>query len=90
MTGPLQKIERLEGVNFTFKDQPGEKRLGLLAQNVEPVVPEVVRTQSNGMKSVDYASLTALLIEGMKEQQREIRALGEELDQVKATATLGR
>jgi hypothetical protein len=83
VTGSLEKIERLTGVNFSFKNQPGEKRLGLLAQNVEAVVPEIVRTQADGMKSVDYAPLTALLIEGMKEQQQEINTLREELGRVK-------
>jgi len=87
---PLGKIERLTGVNFTFKDHPGEKHLGLIAQDVEPVVPEVVRTQTDGMKSVDYAALIALLIQGMKEQQQEINALREELGQVKTAVISGR
>lgn len=86
----LEKIGRLTGVNFTFKDHPGEKHLGLIAQEVEPVVPEVVRTQADGMKSVDYAALVALLIQGMKEQQQEINALREELGQVKTAVISGR
>lgn len=89
LAGSLEKIERLRGVLFTFKDRPGEKNLGLIAQEVESVVPEIVRTQADGMKAVAYASLTALLIEGMKEQQREISVLREELAQVKSTVASG-
>ena len=90
LAGSLDKIGRLTGVNFNFKSHPGEKRLGFLAQEVETVVPEIVRTQPDGMKSVDYPSLTALLIEGMKEQQQEINTLREELDRVKASVASGR
>jgi hypothetical protein len=89
VTGSLEKIGRLNGVNFVFKSAPGEKHLGLLAQEVESVIPEVVRTQADGMKAVDYASLTALLIEGMKEQQREIELLREKLARVEATVGSG-
>ena len=80
----LEKIERLTGVNFVFKNNPGVKRLGLIAQDVEPVVPEIVSTQADGMKSVDYAALTGLLIEGMKAQQREIDALKERVAKLEA------
>lgn len=86
----LEKIGRLTGVNFTFKSEPGEKHLGLIAQEVEAVVPEVVRMGPDGMKSVDYASLVALLIQGMKEQQQEISALREKLGRVQTADIPGR
>ncbi len=48
------------------------KQLGFIAQNVETVVPEVVRTNADGYKAVDYSKITALLNEAIKEQQVQI------------------
>ena len=48
--------------------------MGLIAQEVEKVVPEVVQTGHDGYKSVDYSSLVALLIEAINEQQNTIAA----------------
>ena len=69
---PLGKIMKLNGVSYTWKDS-GEKGIGLTAQNVEGVFPELVRTDSaSGMKSVEYGNLVAPLIEAVKEQQKMI------------------
>jgi len=51
------------------------KQMGLIAQDVEQVVPEVVRTQEDGKKAIAYANLVALLIEAFKEQQLKINEL---------------
>ena len=51
------------------------KRVGLIAQEVETVIPELVATGKDGYKSVEYANLVALLIEAVKEQQKEIALL---------------
>ncbi len=48
------------------------KQIGLIAQDVETVVPEVVNTDNEGYKSLSYDKLTAVLIEAVKEQQKEI------------------
>ncbi len=74
--GALDKVQRLRGVTFDWKAD-GKHDLGLIAEEVGEVVPEVVAYEENGTdaKSVDYARLVALLIEGMKEQQREIETL---------------
>ncbi len=74
ITNALAKVKALQGVSFNFKNQAGRK-IGLVAQNVETVVPEVVATGSDGMKSVEYDSLVSLLIEAIKEQQLEIKKL---------------
>jgi hypothetical protein len=47
------------------------RQMGLLAQNVETVVPEAVN-EKDGYKEVDYASLVPLLIEAIKEQERRL------------------
>ena len=49
--------------------------MGLIAQEVESIVPEVVSTNEDGYKSVDYAKLVPLLIESIKAQQKEIEEL---------------
>jgi hypothetical protein len=51
------------------------QHMGLIAQEVEQVVPEVVRTQTDGKKAIAYANLVALLIEAFKEQQVKINEL---------------
>ena len=53
--------------------------IGVIAQEVEAVLPEVVKDRTDGTKAVDYQKLTALLIEGMKEQQEQINRLTEQV-----------
>ncbi len=74
ITHALDKVQRLNGVAFTWKKN-NVKDIGVTAQNVEKVMPELVTTGSNGMKSVAYGNLVALLIESVKEQQKEIEGL---------------
>lgn len=52
-----------------------EKQIGLIAQEVEKEFPELVSTDNEGMKSVNYASMVAPLIEAVKEQQEQIENL---------------
>ena len=75
---PLDKVKQLRGVEFTWKkdDKPS---LGLIAQEVEEVLPELVNTGENGIKSVQYGNLVALLIEAIKEQNLEIETLKAEM-----------
>lgn len=75
----LDKILALQGVYFDFIDTDGVYKtlpkghqLGYIAQQVEPILPEVVTTGGDGMKMMSYANITALLGEGMKEQQKQI------------------
>ncbi len=51
------------------------RTVGLIAQEVEDVAPELVHTDANGFKSVDYGRLTAVLVQAVKEQQSLIRDL---------------
>ncbi len=51
-----------------------EKRISLIAQEVELIVPEVVRTsEEDGMKSIEYQKLVGLLVEAIKDQQKQIK-----------------
>jgi hypothetical protein len=78
----LEKILRLQGVTFTWKES-GEKSIGLIAQEVEKMFPELVKTDNSGIKSIDYGRLTSVLIEGIKEQQKEIDSLRQEIENLK-------
>lgn len=82
---PLEKINAMRGVYYTRKDTPGPRHLGVIAQEIETVLPEVVLTSGpNGNKSVAYANIVALLIEGIKEQGKQISTLQEEVKELKS------
>lgn len=83
LTNALTKVKALNGVSFKLKGKP-EQQIGLIAQNVEKTVPEVVRTGQDGMKSVEYGHLVGLLIEAIKEQQSEIEGLKKNLQDLNA------
>jgi hypothetical protein len=83
----LDRVLTLRGVSFTWRrDEFPEKRLspgpqiGFIAQEVEPVLPEVVTTGPDGFKAVDYSMLTPVLVEAIKEQQTIIEAQRARLD----------
>ena len=61
---------------------PEGKRIGLIAQEVEEVIPELVHTADDGYKSVEYANLIAVLIEAVKEQQKQIEDLEEKISSI--------
>jgi hypothetical protein len=81
--GGLAKVERLRGVSFDWKEN-GLHDIGLVAEEVGEVVPEVVRYDENGKDatSIDYARLTAVLIEAVKEQQSQVRTLQAEMEEL--------
>ncbi|MFZ2226818.1 MAG: tail fiber domain-containing protein [Candidatus Moraniibacteriota bacterium] len=82
----LDKISQLQGVNFRWKDSQKDQKLnvGLVAQDVEEVYPELVNTdEQTGLKSVEYGNLVAPLIESIKEQQKQIDELKAEINQLK-------
>lgn len=74
ITNPLKKILKLAGVTFTWKKSK-QSGLGVIAQEVEKIVPEIVSTNLNGHKTVSYDSLVPILIEAVKEQQKQIEYL---------------
>jgi hypothetical protein len=82
--GSLDKVMNLRGVSFEWKDN-GMEDIGLIAEEVAEVIPEVVVFEENSedAKSVDYARLVALLIEATKEQQKEIEELKSEIEELK-------
>jgi hypothetical protein len=82
----LGMVEQLRGVSYDLKGS-GKHEIGVIAEEVGAVVPEVVSYEENGKdaRGVDYSRLTALLIEAVKQQQREIRDLKSELRATRQT-----
>lgn len=68
---PLEKVLGLNGVMFDWK-KDGKHDTGLIAQEVEQVMPEVVHTNEDGEKSVSYPKLVGLLVEAIKELNSKI------------------
>ena len=67
----LDKTLLLRGVEYNdIRIEPEKTKIGLIAQEVELIIPEVVRTdEQTGLKSIEYQNLVGLLIEAIKEQQ---------------------
>jgi hypothetical protein len=75
----LEKVNQLRGVEFN-KIGEDKKSIGVIAQEIEKILPEVVRQDDKGMKSVAYGNITAVLIEAIKEQQKQIDELKNKLN----------
>jgi len=75
----LNKVSQIGGYHFEWKDvdeapHQGED-IGVIAQEIEKVLPEIVSERETGYKAVNYQKLTALLIEAVKELKEEIDEL---------------
>lgn len=78
----LSKIMKLQGVNYNWRAEEfpylkfnSGRQIGLIAQDTEQVIPEIVMTDNNGYKSISYEKLAPVLVEAVKEQQQEIEKL---------------
>jgi hypothetical protein len=73
----IEKVKQIRGVTFTRNDQEDKeaRHTGVIAQEVEKVLPEVVSEDNEGVKNVAYGNIVGLLIEAMKEQQETIDKL---------------
>jgi hypothetical protein len=77
ITNAVEKLSTLQTINFCYKDDISKKEnLGLIAQEVEMVFPELIETNNDGILGVRYTELIPVLIEAIKE-------LKEELDKIK-------
>jgi len=85
---PLDKISQLNGYEFDWIAKEGIHEneghdIGVIAQEVEKVIPEIVQTRDNGYKAVKYEKIVPLLIESIKEQQEQIDELKKEVEELK-------
>jgi len=83
----LDKVLKLNGVEFDFIDESNygylkKHQIGLIAQDVKKIVPEVVSKNLDGYYGISYHHLVVLLIESIKEQQEQINELKEKLNNI--------
>jgi hypothetical protein len=86
----LEKVLKISGVSFDWKELTEEEKktihgneghdVGVIAQEIEEVLPEVVTERDSGYKAVKYEKIVPLLIEAIKEQQQQINKLEEKLN----------
>ena len=81
---PLEKINSISGNTFEWNEEKQDiykgKDYGVIAQEIEKILPELVTTKENGYKAVKYDKLVSLLIEGIKELSSEVKNLKEEIN----------
>ena len=75
LENPIEKIMQMRGVSYEFIENPNQKRMGFIAQEVEKVFPEAVFESENGYKGVRYDDLIPVLLEALKSQQKQIESL---------------
>jgi len=80
VTDALDKVSQLNGIYYDWIPTSGyefdsTQQIGFIAQDVQSVVPEVVRTDANGFLTLDYGRLVPVLVQAIKEQQAQITAL---------------
>ena len=84
ISGSLDKLIQIRGVEFDWRTMPGIHEneghdIGVIAQEIEKVLPEIVTTRDNGYLAVKYEKLVALLIESNKELLKRVEALEEKI-----------
>ena len=77
----------MQGVSYHYipeynniRFDSSRKSIGFIAQDLEKVFPEIVRTDEDGLKSVEYQLLNAAIVEAIKEQQTTIETLNDKLE----------
>ena len=78
----VEKVQQIKGVSFDWNGNQTNHSghdIGVIAQDIEKVLPEIVATRDDGYKAVRYEKLVALLIEAVKEQQLQIDELKSKL-----------
>ena len=87
---PLEKISKISGNTYDWKQENHIEHgyegndVGVIAQEIEEVLPQLVQTRENGYKAVKYDKLVALLIEGIKEQQSKIEELTNRINKLES------
>lgn len=81
----LEKVLKLQGVTYNYKkDNAGKniplRQMGMIAQAVERVVPEVVHTNTDGYKAIAYSNMVGLLVEAIKQEDEKVNCLQRKLD----------
>ena len=82
LTNSLDKILQLQGVTYDWKKEEypdmkfsDKQQTGFIAQDVEKILPDLVKTDEEGKKAVAYEKFSSVLVEATKEQQQQIEKL---------------
>ena len=75
----INVVNKINPVSFTWKDN-GNKAFGVIAQEIEEVLPELVSTNSEGVKSVSYTQIIPFLVQIVQEQHKEIQKIKSVID----------
>ena len=73
-------VAQMNGVYYDWIDKHNIGSVGVIAQEMEKILPEVVTTNDRGLKTVSYGNIVAVLIEAIKEQQVRIEELEDRLN----------
>lgn len=84
ITDPLSKIKELHGVHYKLIST-GQQGAGIIAQDLEKVLPELVHTNANGVKSVLYGNMAGLFVEAIKALEQQVQELKQEISELKKT-----
>ena len=79
---PLEKLDKINGYEFDWNNKQELYKghdIGVVAQEVEQVYPELVETRKSGYKAVKYEKLVPLLVESIKELKTEIEQLKKQI-----------
>jgi hypothetical protein len=74
ISNPINILRQLDGIEFSWKDT-GAKAYGLSAQQVESVLPDIVKTHADGHKGVNYNNIIAFLVEAVKDLSKQVESL---------------
>jgi hypothetical protein len=87
---PIDKVMNIKGVSFEWKTSeykdkrfPEGRHYGVIAQEVEQILPEIVKEGPDGEKAVSYTEIVPVLAEAIKEQQKQIESLRSEVKALK-------
>jgi hypothetical protein len=84
ISNPLQKINQISGYSFVWNEEKQDiykgTDYGVIAQEIEEILPELVDTRENGYKAVKYDKLVSLLIEGIKDLSKQVDELKEKIN----------
>jgi hypothetical protein len=83
ISNALEKVAQIRGVTYRRIDQKTLRQSGVIAQEVEKVLPEVVQENDEGIKSVAYGNMVGLLIEAIKDLKGEVETLKDEIKSLK-------
>ena len=80
---PLEKMDKIGGYTFVWNDKQSTykgKDIGVVAQEIQEIMPEIVATRANGYLGVKYEKIVPLLIESIKELKKEVEDIKQKCD----------